>query len=350
MNSSNERPDVMTSRQRVMAVLNSETPDRVPLNVFAGWNPGVRERVEKRYGSIDAFYEEFHIDIITGVLPRFTFGGPEEHARIADLDRYLELDPVDPTAPDILQANGEEELFLTVEEALEYQEQDYPVFAHVWGIFELSQFLFEKDGRPGTQEALMNMIAEREKSKQIYMKLAEWTAACAENAIQAGVDVLQVSDDWGQQKTMLFSPEMWREMIRPAFQVILDTAHRYNVPVILHSDGDITAILDDLADMGLQGLHPVQESAGMSHEVVRKKLGRDVCIMGGLDTVSAMPVMSPSEIREEVRNVFNRLKSSGPFIFAGTHMFQDDASLEVIAAAYEEAYAQSHTPVRGDSV
>ena len=76
----------------------------------------------------------------------------------------------------------------------------------------------------------------------------------------------------------------------------------------------------------------------MSFTKTREILGKDVCIMGGLDTITALPVMSPSDIRAEMRRVFGALKETGPFIFAGSHMFQDDCDLEVIEAAYDEAY------------
>lgn len=56
------------------------------------------------------------------------------------------------------------------------------------------------------------------------------------------------------------------------------------------------------------------------------------------DAQVRVPVMSPAEIRAEVRRVFGALKDSGPFIFAGSHMFQDDCDLEAIEAAYDEAY------------
>ena len=331
----------MTSRERVLKALNGERPDRVPLNVFAGWNPGVREKVNARYGDVDAFCEAFHIDIVTGVLTRFPFGGPEAHAQIADLDRYLELDPIDPTAPEVLDipCDGHLNLFLSVTEALEYQKQDKPVFVHVWGVFELSQFLFEKDGRPGVEQALINMAAEPEKTKRMFFKLAEWSAACAETAIKAGADVIELSDDWGQQNTTLFSPQMWWDMVFPATQIIVETAHRYDVPVLLHSDGDITLLLEGVKQLGIRGLHPVQESAGMDYSKTRDVLGRDVCIMGGLDTITALPVMNEAEIEQEVERVFSLLKPSGPFIFAGSHMFQDDAPLEVIEAAYRKAYS-----------
>jgi len=328
----------MTSRERVLRTMCGERADRVPLNVFAGWNPGVRERVNAKYGDIDAFCRQHHIDIVTGVLPRFPFGRPQEHGRELMLEDYLAMAPVDPAAPGLLDQRCDGDLFLSVNEALAYHRQNLAVFVHVWGVFELSQFLFERNNRPGTEPALINMIAEKEKTRRLYHRLAEWSAAAAASAIRAGADVIELSDDWGQQNTMLFSPQLWWELIYPATKIIVDTARQYGVPVLLHSDGDITLVLDGVRQLGIRGLHPVQESAGMSYAKTRQILGKEVCLMGGLDIVTALPKMTAEEIRAEVKRVFGRLKESGPFIFSGSHMFQDDAPLAVIEAAYEAAY------------
>jgi uroporphyrinogen decarboxylase len=172
----------------------------------------------------------------------------------------------------------------------------------------------------------------------MFLKLAEWTADCVEQAIKAGVDVIELSDDWGQQKTMLFSPEMWWDMIYPATKIIVERAQRYHIPVLLHSDGDVTLVLDGIVKLGIAGLHPVQESSGMSPQQTREKLGPKVCIMGGLDTITALPVMTPAEIRVEVERVFSILKNSGGYICSGSHMIQDDTELDVVVAAYERAY------------
>lgn len=327
----------MTSKERVLKTLQAEQADRVPLNVFAGWNPGPRERVHEKYGDVDGFYRRHHIDIVTGVLPRFPFGRPAESGEPESLDGYLQMEPVDPTPPALLHQRCDGDLFLSVEEALEHK-KDKAVFVHVWGVFELSQFLFEHNGQPGTEKALITMVAEKEKTIKMYYKLAEWSAAAAENAIRAGADVIELSDDWGQQNTMLFSPRLWWEMIFPTTRIITETAQKHGVPVVLHSDGDVTQVLDGIKKLNVQGLHPVQESSGMSYSKTRQMLGDEFCIMGGLDIVTALPRMSSDEIHDEVKRVFGLLKSSGPFIFSGTHMFQDDAPLEVIEAAYEAAF------------
>ncbi|MCK5201184.1 MAG: hypothetical protein KAR21_22675, partial [Spirochaetales bacterium] len=211
----------------------------------------------------------------------------------------------------------------------------------VWGVLELSQFLFEWESTSGTEDALINMIMEQEKTADLYLKLAEWSSGCVENAAQAGADIILISDDWGQQNTMLFNPKLWWDLIYPATQIIVDTAKKFGLPVLMHSDGDITQVLDGVRKLGISGLHPVQESSGMAPKETRRILGDNICIMGGLDVVSAMPVMNKEEIRKEVKRIFKQYKSSGPFIFSGSHMFQDDTNLEVLEAAYEEAYSLS---------
>lgn len=331
----------MTARERVLRTLRGERADRVPLNVFAGWNPGVRATVNAKYGHVDQFYRQHHIDVITAFLPRFPFGRTPAGEPMRTIDDYAGKEPVvDPTKAEFLATPCDDDLFLTVTEGLEYKKQGYPLFVNVWGIFEMSQFLYQVGTAPGTEEALVNLMAERDKTRQIFAVLAEWGAAACENAIRAGADVIELSDDWGQQNTLLFNPKLWWELIYPNAKRIVDVAHKHGVPVVLHSDGDITLVLDGVKQLGVRGLHPVQESAGMSYAKTRQALG-DVCIMGGLDTVTALPVMSPEQIRAEVRRVFGQVKESGPFIFAGSHMFQDDTRLEVIEAAYDEAYRQA---------
>ncbi|MFQ5627125.1 MAG: uroporphyrinogen decarboxylase family protein [bacterium] len=329
----------MNARERVLRTIRGEKADRVPLNVFAGWNSEVREKVNKKYGHVDRFCRAHHIDVVTAFLPRFPFGRTPAGAPMRTIDEYAKSEPVvDPAAPEFLAGHCDGDLFLSVMEGLEYKKKGFPLFVNVWGIFEMSQFLYQVGKAPGTEEALVNMIAEKEKSMSIYQKLAEWGAAAAENAIKAGADVIELSDDWGQQNTLLFNPKLWWEMIYPNTKRIIDVAHKYGVPVLLHSDGDITMVLDGAKKLGIRAIHPVQESAGMSFAKTRRILGANVCIMGGLDTITALPVMSPDEIRQEVRRVFGQLKDTGPFIFSGSHMFQDDCDLEVVEAAYDEAY------------
>lgn len=332
----------MTSHNRVLKTLSGDLPDRVPLNVFAGWNPGIRQKVESLYGGVEAFNERFRIDIVTGVLPRFPYGRFDDAAAPAHPDEiaeFLGLTPLDPRKEPVADMRCDGDLFSSVREAVATADGKKAVFAHAWGVFELSQFLFERAGRPGTQEALLSMLADRDSTREVYRRLGEWTADCVEAAVHAGADVIELSDDWGQQNTMLFSPDLWWDLVYPPTKQIVERARQLDTPVVIHSDGDVSLVLDGIRDLAVDGLHPVQESAGMNPVSVREALGPNVCIMGGLDTITALPVMNADEVAREVDRVFSLLKETGPFIFCGSHMFQDDSDLDVIASAYDRAAA-----------
>lgn len=327
----------MTGRERVLTTLRGDRPDRVALNVFAGWNPEVSEKAIQKWGSLDAWYDRFGIDAVTGVLPRFPFGREVAGTREKPHD-FLSLPLIDPKSEDVTGMQCDGSMFPTVQEAVAWgRRTDRAVFVHAWGVFELSQFLWELNMRPGTEPALLNMLLEKDLMAEIYVRLADWTADCVECALDAGADVVELSDDWGQQGVLLFNPELWWEIVEPAMKRIVDRVLERGVPILLHSDGDVTEVLDGIRDLGLTGLHPVQESAGMDFRDVRETLGTKRCIMGGLDTITALPVMNETQIREEVRRVFGNLAASGPYIFSASHMFQDDTDLSVIEAAYDEA-------------
>ncbi len=319
-----------TSLERVQTVLAHGQPDRVPLNFFAGWNPEVREKVEAAYGSVAEFSEMLHIDIFTGVVPNFPW--TEEAKETIAIDDLLKIPLIDPKGEEIVETSADPELFLTVREAVEQYKGKKAVFVHVWGVFELVQF------HMGMEEVLVNLALEKEKMGQLFQRMADWSAKTVEKAIEAGADVIELSDDWGQNNVLLFNPKDWWSLIYPAEKKIVQAAKSRNIPVLLHSDGDITQVLDGVVQMGVDALHPVQESAGMDLKMMKEKYADKLSVMGGLDTAMALPFKNEEEIQEELKRVFEILKPGGGYIFSGSHMIQDDTPLSVVEAAYKKAY------------
>jgi len=320
----------MTSRERVLRVLHHELPDRVPLNIFAGWNEDVREAVERSYGSVEDFCDKLHIDIVTGVIPLHPWEDPLPEP--LDLDTLLSARFRDPRSDALLESPAEGRMFLTIREAVEKYGSQKAVFAHAWGVFELVHFQL------GLEEALVQMALERDKMRALFQRLAEWSATTVEKAVAAGVDVIELSDDWGQNRALLFRPDDWWELIYPCDRLIVDVAKSKGVPVVLHSDGDVTEVLEGILEMGVDALHPVQESAGMDPGAIKARYGSRLALMGGLDTVSVLPRMDAAQIQEEVQRLFDLLKPGGGFIFSTSHLIQSDTPLEVVEAAYRKAY------------
>ena len=87
---------------------------------------------------------------------------------------------------------------------------------------------------------------------------------------------------------MLFSPEQWRELIKPRLARLFAVFREADLPVILHSDGDIKAILPDLVDIGLTCLNPVQPEV-LEHSWLQREFGQHLSFYGGLSTQDVLP-------------------------------------------------------------
>lgn len=73
------------------------------------------------------------------------------------------------------------------------------------------------------------------------------------------IDYFVIGDDFASTQGLMISPDLWRSWIKPELALLLDLASVYSIPAILHTDGDITQILDDIAEMGFYALHPCME-------------------------------------------------------------------------------------------
>lgn len=84
------------------------------------------------------------------------------------------------------------------------------------GIFEAL------NGPFGIEDHLCWMAMYPDELKEVYARQAQWNRKFAEHCIELGVDMVHISDDWGAQKSLMFSTEMWRDMIYPNHKVTAD--------------------------------------------------------------------------------------------------------------------------------
>ena len=91
--------------------------------------------------------------------------------------------------------------------------------------------------------------------------------------------MIHISDDWGSQKDMMFSPGIWREIIRPHLGRVIDHVHSRGALCSLHSDGCISKVTDDLAELGIDLLHPWPQgmSASLSYMVPPQGMAKVLC-------------------------------------------------------------------------
>lgn len=310
----------MTSKERVLKAIRHEEADRVPLNIWL-YRQDYSDLVAEKYGSVDAFYDQFGIDMFTVFAPAVSF---VDGKRPRGLDEALEVDFVDPC---------QDSMYDGVRAMVEFygNKKERAVFCQIGAIFETS------NGLVGMENNLANMALEPEKTSDLFKKVSEWYQAQAQMVIDCGIDVLHLSDDWGENNRMIFSPKAWWELILPNDKPIVDVGKRNNIPVSLHSCGYMMDVLDGCVELGLDVLNPIQTSAGMDPYKIKKDWGDKLCQYGGLDVRHVLPEYSLPDLEAEVKALMDGLKKDGGFIFCSAHTVNPDCPLESVEKAYEWA-------------
>lgn len=155
------------------------------------------------------------------------------------------------------------------------------------------------------------------------------------------VDIAMFADDLGTELALQISPQMYRRLIKPRQQALFAAVKRHSrARVFLHSDGTIATILPDLIEVGVDIINPVQPTcAGMDTARLKRAFGRDITFWGLIDTQHVLPFGSPAAVADEVRRRIDDLAAGGGFVLAAVHNIQPDVPPENIVSMFDTALA-----------
>lgn len=173
--------------------------------------------------------------------------------------------------------------------------------------------LFESAWRLRGFELFMKDLLKRpELVEHLLDQLAAMAAESAELLAGAGVDVLLLDDDVAYGDGLLISPQLWRRFFKPRLAWIIEAGRRAapDLLVFYHSDGDFTAILADLVEVGVNVVNPVAPDC-MDAAAIRRRFGTRLAMWGAVGTAWAWDRGSPSQMREEVRGRIESLGGAG---------------------------------------
>jgi uroporphyrinogen decarboxylase len=136
-------------------------------------------------------------------------------------------------------------------------------------------------------------------------------------------DCIRWPDDMGYRNGLLFSRDMYRRLIKPAQQRMIDWAHERGVKTMLHSCGNIMDLIPDLVEIGLGSLNPLEQKAGMDAYKLKADYGDKLVLEGGIDV---RKMTDGAQIEEEIRSKLAVLKENGGYIFHSDHSVPEDVS------------------------
>jgi len=234
---------------------------------------------------------------------------------LADDGAISSYQPPDPNRP---------ELYTDTERVLrEFKDEYWIVGGVATTIFEAAWAL------RGLEQMMLDMVLDPDLAHHLLDIPYDYHLVAAKRMVEMGVDMVWTGDDVGSQRQMMISPEMWRTFLKPRMAHFFAElkAINPNVKIAYHSDGDISPIIPELIEIGLDVLNPVQP-ASMDPGALKRQYGDKLCFCGTIDEQHTLPFGSPADVASEVVERINTVGRGGGLILAPTHHVQLDTPLE----------------------
>jgi uroporphyrinogen decarboxylase len=380
----------MTSRERVLASLNHQEPDRVPIalgqatgdgitlvayrNLLAhlGMDPGTAQLKDTRAQTArvdDAVLRRFRVDsrgIGLGAPDGWTDRWLDDRT-VQDEWGVVRTRPADSLYFDLCRSPFAEDPTRSAIESYAWpdplnpgryrglrekarqlhHETDYAVVLDVNCAF----FLRCCELR-GWENFYTDLVADVPFAEALMDRYLEIRLAMAERALEEvgdNVDVVMVtSDDLGMTEGPLISPALYRTLIKPRQQRTFDAIRaRTNAFLYYHTDGAIYSLLPDLVEIGVQVLNPVEVRAvGMEDTAkLKREFGDALTFWGAIDTHHVLPQGSVAAVRDEVRRRIGDLGPGGGYVVGPVHNIQPDVPPANVVAMYDAAYETGRYPL-----
>ena len=211
------------------------------------------------------------------------------------------------------------------------QESDFFVFAQIGGGFSSIYPLI------GFENYLIGTKTHRKVIECLIEKAIDFYIQLANMAIQSGAHGILIGDDIAYNSGTILSPELLRGMLFPYIRKEVAEIKKLNVPVFFHADGNLNDVLDDIVDMGFDGLHSLQPSAGMNLKEVKIKYGDKLCLMGNIDLDYILPFGKVEDVRKAVKEAVRVAAKDGGYILSTCNVLTKNIPVKNAVAMYEAA-------------
>jgi len=196
----------------------------------------------------------------------------------------------------------------------------------------------------GMENFFVSLLTHPKVVKGLLEKIVDYHIEVAHHFLRLGVDGGWAGDDYGTQRALMLAPGMWREFIKPPLARFVKTYKQAGKWFFLHSCGHITEIIEDLIEIGVDIINPVQARANDLWEWGRRFGGR-IVFHGGVDTQHTLMRGTPAEVRAEVCQRLRQLAGErGGLILAPDQCMP--IPQENLEALWEEIKISGRYPIR----
>jgi uroporphyrinogen decarboxylase len=262
-----------------------------------------------------SWFNEYNMKMRQGAVYVDVIGYP-----LADAETKRDIDSYNFPDPD---APGR---YRDAETLVEKYHDDYLVFGDIEvTIYSLGQQLV------GMEKLLIDMMMEAEYVDPLFKACTEFQTSIGLRLIEKGVDAIWVGDDFGTQTSLLMSLETFRDQLKSYYKQMIDRFKAANPDIIpiLHCDGAVSELMNDLHDIGFEVFNPVQPGVpGHLPRDFKNNFGDRFAFWGAIDQQDLLPNGSDEELEKDIIEKINILGKGGGYMISPAHILQNDVSPE----------------------
>ncbi len=339
----------MTKKERVHTTLGHSEPDRVPAGEIS-IEPGFANRLlgasfpgdYQHYERDRKVRERLDIDYVNmGDWPSYDLGVNEQGWRVYR-SAYGDQYGVSGHSRRMLRP-----LVASMDEARTYRPPDPgQVTGELVRAFAADDdmFVFGQVGGPvtildeslGMEEYMIAALERTDEIQHLSEAVMSFEAEKAKRLLDAGADAILVGDDIAFNSGPFLPPRVMRQVVYPLYRWLIAQIKRHRpVPVLMHSDGQLMPVLEEIVSCGFEGLHSLQPSAGMDIVEIKRRYGSVLTLMGNIDLDYVMTMAPPSRVEEVVRKTIDAAAPGGGFILGTCNALIEAVPLANAAALYD---------------
>jgi len=235
------------------------------------------------------------------------------------------------TPPDPLAAGRLDEINTAVAINKEWGDKGVAILGGINGPMTIAWFLI------GYENISLSLYDDPKFLEELAEIAVDFDVKAVARMAEAGVDAMILADDYGASFKGLLRPAHFKAIYKPALKKIIDCIKAHNLPIFFHCCGHIYEYLDDLVELGIDALHPLQRTAGMDLALVKKKYGEKICIVGNIDSSRTLPYGSPGEIEAETLEALRIAAPGYGYILASDHSLHDGIPVKSILLMFDIA-------------
>lgn len=192
----------------------------------------------------------------------------------------------------------------------------------------------------GTEEAMVIMMLNPALFEATLDHVFAFTYEYVSRLLEALGDdlhILYLGDDFATQRGLMIDPQLWRRFLKPRYARLFELGKKAGKFVWFHSCGDITAVLPDLIDIGMDVWETVQlHTLPISPQQLKREYGRHITFFGAVCT-QRLPFQNPDEVRQEVLRCIEVLGQQGGYICGPDHHIKPDVPHANAVALFDTA-------------